>query len=150
MTDPTLTVSISGTTDDPDPLVLTGHADPSRYLSISDYSEPAMQTRVSYLTSDDLPDMPLGWTWQTPTLGFNVFYDGMVSEATMRARVATLLSRVARLSYEVTVTVGDADPETWTCQPGSVVPVGGRTLSDLRRFDLLWSVTIPVYPIRSL
>lgn len=133
-----------------DPLVLTGHAEPTRILSVSDYQEPAIQARINYAPDGDgHGSMPLSWSYQESILGFNVFYEGRTSEAEMRSRIATLTAALGRLSFETTVTVSDADPEVWTCRPGSVTPVGGRSLSDLRLFNPVWSIAIPVYPIRS-
>jgi hypothetical protein len=154
MTDPSsLTISIDRSSFGLglSPLLLTGHDDPARLLSVSDYQEPAMQPRIQYApSSDDVSgEMPLGWVWQDSILGFNVFAEG-VAESTMRSSIAELAAAVARLSYETTVTVNDAAPETWVCRPGSVTPVGGRTLVDMRLHNPVWSVAIPVYPIRSL
>lgn len=135
---------------DPGPFVMTGHLDPSRMLSVSDYQEPAIQARIQYApTGDGHGDMPLAWSWQESILGFNAFYDDGVSEAEMRSRIAELTAAISRLSYETTVTVSDADPETWTCRPGSIVPIGGRTRTDMRLYNPVWSVALPVHPIRS-
>jgi hypothetical protein len=153
VSDPTtLTISIDRTSLSLTALLLTGHDDAARVLSVSDYQEPAMQPRIQYApTSDDVAgEMPLGWSWQDSILGFNVFAEDASSEADARSRVAQVVASVARLSYAITVTVGDADPETWTCRPGSVTPVGGRSLVDLTHHDPVWSVAIPVYPIRSM
>jgi hypothetical protein len=152
MTAPTLTISIDRTSMTLSALVLTGHVDVSRVLSVSDYQEPAMQPRIQYApSSDDVSgEMPLGWVWQDSILGFNVFSDASATEADMRSKIAELTAAVARLSYETTVTVSDADPEVWTCRPGSVTPVGGRSLVDMRLHNPVWSVAIPVYPIRSV
>lgn len=152
MTAPTLTISIDRTSLTLDPLVLTGHIDEDRVLSVSDYQEPAMQPRIQYApSSDDVSgEMPLGWVWQDSILGFNVFSDASSTEADMRSKVAELVAAIARLSYETTVTVNDAPPEVWTCRPGSVAPVGGRSLVDMRLHNPVWSVAIPVYPIRSV
>lgn len=135
----------------PAPLVLTGHAEPTRFLSVSDYQEPALQPRITYAPESDVHgDLPLGWSYQQSILGFNVFYEGGSSETVMRAKIAELVAALGRLSFTTTVTVNDADPEAWTCNPGSVTAVGGRTRTDMRLYNPVWSVAIPVYPIRSV
>lgn len=132
------------------PLVLTGHGDPTRALSVSNYQEPAMQARVTYApTGDEHGDMALGWSYQQALLSFSVFAEED-SEADARAAIAELVAALGRLGYETTVTTNDADAETWTCDPGSVVPAGDRTAADMRNFTNEWVVTIPVYPIRSV
>lgn len=145
-----LTISIDRTSLTLDPLVLTGHLEPTRFLSVSDYQEPAIQPRINYAPEGDTHgSLPLSWSYQESILGFNAFYEGGASETEMRSRIAELTAALGRLSYETTVTVSDADPEVWTCRPGSITPVGGRTRSDMRFFNPVWSVAIPVYPIRS-
>lgn len=152
MSDPSsLTISIERASLSLSALVLCGHNDPSRFLSISDYTEPGRQPRVSYAPqSDDIPDTPLGFTWQEALIGFNVFNENATGESDTRSKIADLSTALARLSYSVTITVNDADPETWTCRPGAVVPAAGRTLTDLQTHGDVWSVSIPAYPIRSL
>jgi hypothetical protein len=152
VTDPSsLLISIDRTSLSLSPLVLAGH-DVTRALSVSDYQEPAMQPRIQYApSSDDVSgEMPLGWVWQDSILGFSVFAEDADTESDLRGRIAELTAAVARLSYETTVTVNDADPEVWSCRPGSVTPVGGRTSADLQDHTSVWSVAIPVYPIRSV
>jgi len=151
VTDPALTISIDRTSLSLSALVMTGHADASRVLSVSDYQEPALQARINYApTGDAHGDMPLSWSYQESILGFNVFYEGATSEAEMRSRIAELVAATGRLTYETTVTVNGADAETWTCRPGTIQPIGGRTRSDMRLYNPVWSVSLPVYPIRSV
>lgn len=152
MADPTtLTISIDRTSMSLSPLILTGHAEPTRVMSVSDYVEPAMQPRITYApTGDGHGDMPLGWSWQESLLNFSVFLETAASESAARAAVAKVVAAVSRLSYTTTVTVAGASPETWTCRPGSVVPAGDRTTSDLQSHANVWAVSIPVYPVRSI
>lgn len=152
MADPTsLTISIDRTSLSLSPLILTGHDDPTRVMSVADYMEPALQARINYApTGDGHGDMPLGWSWQESLLNFSVFLENAASESAARAAVATVVAAVSRLSYTATVTVNGASPETWTCRPGSVVPAGDRTTSDLRTHANVWAVSIPVYPVRSV
>lgn len=111
-----------------------------------------MQARNQYApTGDGDGEMPLSWSWQQSILGFNVVKNDAATEAAMRLKIAELVTAVGRLSFEITVTVGDAPAETWTAEgAGSVVPVGGRTYTDMRHHDPVWSVAIPVHPIRSV
>lgn len=152
MSDPSsLTISIDRTSMTLSPLLLCGHDDPSRVLSVSTYREPAMQPRINYApTGDDHGDTPLSWSYQETVLAFNVFDEGGASEATMRAKIAQLVAALGRLTYTATITVGDADPETWTCRAGAVAPVDDRTSFDLQGHRPMWAVTIPAYPIRSV
>lgn len=151
MAELTISIDRTGMVGDPDPLVMTGHAEPTRFLSVSDYQEPAIQPRIlDAPTGDGHGDMPLGWSWQESILGFNAFYEEATSESEMRSRIAELTAAISRLTYQTTVTVSDADPETWTCRPGAIVPLGGRTRSDMRLFNPVWSVAIRVHPVRSV
>lgn len=133
------------------PLVLAGH-DITRVLSVSGYREPSMQARITYApTGDQHGDMPLGWSYQEALLGFNAFDEAPGdTEDDARAKIAELAAALGRLSYEVTVTINDADPETWTCRPGSIAPADDRTSIDLQTNTNTWAVTIPAYPIRSV
>lgn len=132
-------------------LVLTGHDNPSRFLSVSSYRDPAMQARIAYApTGDGHGDMPLGWSYQETLLAFNVFDENPSSEADLRSKIAELTAALGRLIYPVTVTVADAAAETWTCRAGSIAPVDDRTSSDLQTHKSAWAVTIPAYPIRSV
>ena len=146
-----LTISIDRTSMSLTPLLLTGHDDASRVLSVSDYSEPPLQARITYAPDGDAHgSMALGWSYQQTLLGFSVFKESAASETAARAAIAELAAALGRLSYTVTITVGDAAPETWTCDPGSIAPAGGRSFNDLKTYDNAWAVTIPAYPIRSV
>lgn len=132
------------------PLILTGHADVDAVLSVSNYREPAMQPRINYApTTDQHGDMPLGWSYQEALLSFTVF-PVSTTETDARAKIATLVAAVSRLTYSVHITVNDAADEQWTCRPGTVVPIDDRTFTDMKTFDAEWAVTIPAYPIRSI
>lgn len=132
-------------------LVLTGHDDPTRALSIASYREPAMQPRITYAPSgDEHGDTPLSWSYQEIVHSFNVFDEGSDSEATTRAKIAELTAALGRLTFPMTITVDDADPETWVCRAGAVTPVDDRNSTDLQTHEALWAVVIPAYPIRSV
>jgi hypothetical protein len=152
MADPSsLTISIDRTSMSLSALVLTGHDDPARVLSVSGYREPPTQARITYApTGDGHGDIPLAWSYQQTLIGFNVFDESQDGETEARARIAELAAALGRLSYSVTITVDDADPETWTCDPGSIAAADDRTTSDLQTHTNVWAVTIPAYPIRSV
>lgn len=149
MSDPsTLTIVIARTGDD---LLLTGHDDPARDLSVTSYRDPAMQARITYApTGDHHGDVPLSWSYQETVLAFNVFDELSDTEDAMRLKVAELVEAVGHLSYTVTITVDDASAETWTCRPGAVVAADDRTSTDLQTNRPVWTVAIPAYPIRSV
>lgn len=125
--------------------------DATTVLGVIDYQEPALQARVKSLPSDDVHgDLPLAWSWQQTILGWDVAAMSSASEQETRDALAELRAAITQgLNFAVTVTVGDADPETWTCQPGALSPTAGRTSSNLRRFNDPWSVTLPCYPVRA-
>lgn len=151
MAELTISIDRTGMAGSPAALVLTGHTDAARFLSVSDYQEPAIMPRITNAPAgDDHGEVPLAWSWQDSILGFNVFYEGGTSEAEMRSRIAVLTAAISRLTYQTTVTVSDADAETWTCRPGSITPIGGRTRTDMRLFNPVWSIAIPVHPVRSV
>lgn len=150
MIDPTLTISIDRTALSLSALVCSGKRDGSPLL-LTDYAEPAMQARVG--TSPDSEwvhgSQALSWAWQQTILSFSVMADAS-TEAAARAVIAELRAAVTQgLNYSVTVSVSDADAETWRCQPGSVTPAGSRSLADMRRPVNVWNVTLPCYPVRS-
>lgn len=145
-----LTISIDRTALDLDPLVLSG-VDDANPLGITDYREPAMQSRIAFAPSSDYEpgDIPLAATWQQTVLAFAVA-PRVSTEAEARALIAELVAAVSQgLTYLVTVTVDSAAPEVWTCNPGSVEPVGGRTFADLNKHDPEWAVSLPCHPIRA-
>jgi hypothetical protein len=120
-------------------------------LGVTGYREPAMQPRIQYAPSSlELHgDLALGWTWQQTILGFEVAAFSAASEQASRDAVAELLAAITQgLEFDVSVTVGDADPEVWTCNPGTLTPTGDRSSADLRRHTDPWSVTLPAYPVR--
>lgn len=133
------------------PLLLCGHDNPSRLLSVSGYREPGLQARISYApTGEGHGDIPLAWSYQQTLHGFNVFDELGTTEADAREKVAELAAAIGRLSYSITVTIDDADPETWTCDPGSIAPADDRSYTDLVNHNNIWAVQIPAYPIRSV
>lgn len=131
-------------------LVLYGHGNLPG-LAVEGYTEPAMRPRTTYAPDSDWVNgsMPLSMVWQESILGFTVFADAAASEAEARSWIADLVQALGRLRYPVTVTVGDAAPETWVCGPGTVAPAGGRSRADLQDHNNVWEVTIPCQPIRS-
>lgn len=148
--DPSLLISIDRTALSLSPLVCSGTNDGSPF-GITDYAEPAMQARVSYLPDSRWAhgSQPNAWSWQQTILPFSVIANAS-TETAARAAIAELRAAVTQgLSFLVTVTVSDAAPEVWTCNPGSVTPAGSRTFSDLRHVDNEWAVSIPAYPVRS-
>lgn len=147
----TLTVSIdrTGMAGAPTPLVLLGHVGSANtVLGVTGYREPARQTRVRYAPPSDFThgDVALGWNWQQSILSLTVRGLG-ATEAEVKAAIAELEAAVARMPYEVTVTVGDAPALVWTCDPGQVIPVRERTYTDLRLATASWSVEIPCHPV---
>jgi hypothetical protein len=146
-----LTISVDRTSLTLPALVLYGHGT-TPGLAVESYTEPAMRPRVAYAPDSDWVDgsMPLSMTWQESLIGFTVFADEATSEAQARMWIAELVRALGRLRYTVTITVGDAPAETWTCAPGTVTPAGGRTLASLRDHDNVWEVSIPCQPIRSI
>lgn len=134
-----------------DPLILCGHDNPARLLSVSSYREPAMQPRINYApTGDDHGDVPLSWSYQETLLGFNAFAEDATDEDDLDSRIAELTAALGRLIYPVTVTKNGGTPVTWTCRAGAVAPTDDRTSADLQDHTAMWAVTIPAYPIRSV
>lgn len=133
------------------PLLLCAHDNPSRMLSVSDYTEPPRQKRRMYAPDGDgHGSVLLGWSYQQTLHAFTVFKENAATEAAARAAIAELDAAISRVQFPMTVTVGDASPETWTCDAGDIAPVGGRSFTDLATHDNAWAVTIPAYPIRSV
>lgn len=146
-----LTISIdrSNMAGSLDPLVLLGHVGSANtVLGVIGYREPARQTRVRYAPPSDFThgDVALGWNWQQSVLPFTVRGFG-ATETQVKAAIAELEAAVARMSYEVTVTVSDAPALVWTCDPGQVIPVRDRSYTDLRLAVPAWSVEIPCHPV---
>ena len=53
-----------------------------------------------------------------------------------------------QFSYTVTTQEGNAAPEVWAADAGSMqLAANGRTTEDLMAHNPQWNVTIPVYPI---
>lgn len=132
------------------PLVLSG-SDDGTQLGITDYTEPAIQSRVTY--APDSPyvhgSTPLAVALQETIVGFAVCTTDAVTESEARALISELREAVMQFSFPTTVAIGDAPAETWSCHAGSVTPVGSRTSVNLRDHDPEWSVTIPAHPIRT-
>ncbi len=147
MTDPTLTISIDRTPLSLDPLVMLGHGTAAG-LGVSDFTEPGFVSDVTYAPESRYIDdsFALATKWGQSQLGFAVFPYAAPTESQARAWLRELVAATHRLSYPVTVTIGDAS-ETWTCKPGSIVPLGSRDLVNLRNRKPVWSVALPCHPV---
>lgn len=73
----------------------------------------------------------------------------VTDEAGRQAALAELYAALDQAAYPTTITIGNAAPEEWDCQPGSAVLANsqGRTLVDLRDSKPVYIVTIPCFPI---
>lgn len=148
-----LTISIDRTSLTLADLVLGAQDGTGGLLGVTDYQEPAQQSRVSYAPASSIVhgETSTGWAWQHTLLNFEVAPFDPADEQASRDAIAELAAALTQFPrFEVTVTVGDADAETWLCDPGSIVPTGSRTYVDLRDHDPAWRVSIPCYPIRGV
>ena len=147
----TLLISINRTSLSKAVLVLSGSVD-GYSLGITDYTEPAVQPRVTYAPDSAYAhgSVPLASVMQDTVVGFAVCTTDAVTESASRALIAELREAVGQFQFTVTVTVGAAPAETWACHTGSVTPVGSRTTVDLANYDPEWSVVIPAQPIRTV
>ena len=147
----TFRVSIDRTSMGLGPLVMSGDDDLDTVLSVISYQEPALQARVKYAPSSDWVhgEMALGFTWQQVMLNFEIATLDAASEAASREAIAELMAAIGRLSFKTTITVNDAAPEVWSCQPGSLAPVSDRSFNDMVNHDPSWALSIPAYPVRS-
>lgn len=143
----TLLITIGRTSLGKAPLVLSG-TDDANPIGVTGYTEPAESARVLY--APDSPhengSTPLAVAWEQTIVGFDVSTTDAATESAMRALIAELREALRQFTFPVTVQVGDAPAETWTCHPGSVTPAGGRTTVDLENHDPIWSVVIPAQP----
>lgn len=144
---PTLTISIDRADMALTPLAMG--AGTLTDLTIVNYTEPPVVARVAYApTSRWLHgDMPLGTTLNNTALDFTVAPAHAATEQDAREAIDELAAAIARLTYEVTVTVNDADPLVWTCYAGGLTPAGPRTFQNLRRRRPTWNVSLPAHPI---
>lgn len=154
MPDPSLTIAIdrTGMAGAPAPLVLVSKASDvasNSVLGVSGYREPAKQMRRRTAPPSDFlhGDVVLGMVYQQATLPFQVTAKPGSTETQVKAALAELEAAIARLQFEVTVTVGDAPAQTWTCDAGEAMPTSDRSYADLRSVRPSWSVSIPCYPI---
>lgn len=150
MVDPTLVITIDRTSLELPPLVLSGA--PGSELGITDYTEPAEQTRVEYAPQSRIVHgaTSIGAALQQTILPFS-FLTLVDTETESRALVAQVRAAVAQTpTFQVTVSVSDAPDETWTCDPGSVTSIGSRTRVNLMYPRPIFAVDIPCYPIRSV
>lgn len=150
-TNPSLTITIDRASLSLADLVMTASAGYTG-LGIVNYTEPAMQSRILYAPSSAyIPgDVALAATWQQTSLNFDVVAPRVSTETQARAAIAELLTAIYRLQFPLTVSVSDADGETWTCDAGSVAPLGSRTYVDLRYHGPVWGVSIPCHPVRAV
>lgn len=144
----TLTISIDRSLMDPPQaaLVLSG-ADDGSELGIESYVEPDITYQVDYAPDSRYVhgSVALSARIRQTVLNFDVSADA-ATEAEARALIAELRVAVSQFAFEVTVTVDDADPEVWSCVPGSV---GGaaRTYENLKTHKTVYPVSIPCHPI---
>lgn len=147
MVDPTLTISIDRTSLGEEPLVLSAADDGNPY-GIVGYAEPALLAVVQY--AGDSPwvhgSTAVSARWQQTVLGFDIC-PVADTETELRALVAELRAAVSQFVFTTSVTVSDADAETWRCDMGSIAAVA-RDYTDLANLNPVYPVTIPVYPIR--
>lgn len=145
-----LTISIDRTSLSLAPLVLSG-SDDSTPLGVTGYQEPAIEPRISYVPDSAWVDgsVAVAVSYAQTFLGFDVVTDQAVSESESRLLLAELRRALGQFRYGVTVTVGDAPPETWACDPGTVGPID-RSFVDLRDHNPVWPVTIPCRPTRTI
>lgn len=147
----TLTISIdrTGMVGDPDPLVLLAQDGASdTVLFVTGYAEPAKQVRNRFAPPSDFShgEVPLGWSWQQSLLLFEVTpFEATETEG--KVAIVELEAAISRLSFVVTVTVGDADPYAWTCTAGSITPTTARSYMDLTHSNPSWAVSIPCHPV---
>lgn len=146
MPEPTLTISIDRTALALTPLVLSGRDDGSP-LGVTDFTEPGRQPRIVSISSDHQHgDNPLRWSYQQAVLTFSAFPEAD-DEATAQAALEELRAAITQgLRYEVTVTISDAPPKVWTCNPGTLSPPS-RDYLNLKHHFPVWSVTLPCHPI---
>lgn len=146
-----LTITIDRSSLGLPPLVLLGHGNEPG-LAVSDYTEPAMQARVTYAPDSAYVhgSVATSAVWQQALMSFVVFPDQSVNETQARAWMAELAVALMRLAYQVRVEVNGAPAETWRCDAGALVPAGARTRPDLEDSNPQWAVTIPCYPIRQI
>lgn len=143
-----LLISIDRTLLGLPPLVLSG-IDDANLLGVADYREPERVARVTYAPTSrhEHGDMPLAMSLAQSVLGFDVFPTA-ATESAARALHTELSNAITQgLEFPVTVTVGDAPAETWTCNPGFIAYPNGRTFVDLRDHNAIWSVSLPCYPV---
>ena len=147
----TLTISIDRTSlpGSLAPLVFSATENDGNALGIESFTEPGKQARIAYMpdSQDVHGSEPVAWAWQQGLLSWETFADAD-TEAESRSLLADVVAAVSQFSYTVTVTRnGVAD--TWSANPGSVVPAGDLTLEELESHNPTYVVTIPVYPIAS-
>lgn len=151
MTDPTLSISISRSAAAGGPTALVFDAQPGATLGIVSYQPPALQQRIAY--APDSVDIhgseAIGASYQQALLSFDWMRDGSTTETQLQASFAEVATALAQMSYTVTTQVSGAPAQVWAADPGSMVPAA-RTYVDLVNPNtVVYSVTIPVYPIAS-
>lgn len=149
MVDPSLAISIDRTSLSLSPLVFGCSGDVE--LAITDYREPAEQSRVGYAPSSEFVDgdLALSTSLQQTILPWSFFTD-VATEAAGRLLLAQVRAAVRQFEFNTTVTVNGSPAETWLCNAGSVTPETGRDYMNLRDADPTWAVALPCYPIRSV
>lgn len=151
MTDPTLTISISRSTAAGGPTALVFDAQPGATLGIVAYQPPGLQQRITY-APDSMSvhgSEAIGTSWQQALLTFDWVRDGATSESDVQTSYAEVAAALAQMSYTVTTQVSGAPAQVWAADPGSLAP-SARTYVDLVNPGMVvYSVSIPVYPIAS-
>lgn len=147
----TLHITIDRTSLGLAPLVLSG-SDDANPIGITDYVEPALLPRATFAPDSAYEDgsTQLAVSWQQTILGFEVSTTEAATEAASRLLIAELRQAISQFSFAVDVTVDSAPTETWTCNTGSMQPVGSRTFANLANHNPEWSVTIPAHPTRAI
>lgn len=148
-----LTISIdrTGMVGSPAPLVLVSdRADPASNIALgcSGFREPAKRMRRRIAPPSDFlhGDVVLGFAYDQADLSFEVMaFNATETEA--KAALAELEAAIARLQFELTVTVGDSPSLVYVCDAGEAIPVRDRSYVDLKYVHPKWSVSIPCYPI---
>ena len=131
-------------------LVLSG-SDDANAIGVRNYVRPARVARVGYAPPSKYvhSDAALSGSLALALLQFDVVTDQATSETASRASLALLEAALGQFAFTATVTVNGATAEVWSCNMGSIVPVGSRTEFDMAGFDPTFSVSIPCHPIPS-
>lgn len=150
MSDPNVTIKVyrSGMEGSPDPLEFSG-IDDSVALGIFGFQRPGLQMRITYAPDSNSRhgSTKRAAAYQQAILGWDWAADAAATETEVAAAYAEVAAAIAQFTYVVGTTVSDADEELWSADPGSMVP-SPRTYEDLvDPGQVVYAVSIPVYPI---